>query len=102
MISFMIVLLEFSKLRMRNYFRYSDSNFMNLLINKLSQTHCKPPKIAEYELKLLSEILFILPFSNESECTMSPVLVLGFSAKLRARESAQCPPLCRYQLVLID
>lgn len=37
----MDLLLEFNNLGMKNYFRFSDSNFINLLINKLSQTHFK-------------------------------------------------------------
>lgn len=98
MTSFMIVLLlEFSKLGMKNYCRSNDSNFMNLLSNKLCQMHFKPKKNAEYELRLLT-----FPFSNKGEYTMSPVLSLVFSAKLRTRVSAQCPPLYSYQLVLTD
>lgn len=34
-------LLEFNNLGMKNYFRFSDSNIINLLINKLSQMHFK-------------------------------------------------------------
>ena len=37
----MDLLLEFNNLGMQNYFRFIDSNFMNFLINKLSQMHFK-------------------------------------------------------------
>lgn len=37
----MDVLSEFNDPGMKNYFRFSDSNFMNLLINKLPQMHFK-------------------------------------------------------------
>lgn len=54
------LLLEFNNLKIKNYFRVSDSNFMNLLINKLPQMRLSRKKIAEYKLKLLREMLFIV------------------------------------------
>lgn len=59
MTSFVIDLLsEFNDLGMKNYFRFSDSMFMNLLINKLSQMHFKVKENCCVETKTAQRNIF--------------------------------------------